>query len=109
MSLYKRGQVGWIKFQSRGEVIRRSARTGNRRRAESFEREMREEFAKLDRGGKPRRSYEEAIERFVGEHLPSLKPLAQRRYITSIKMLTPHLDGSYLDQITPSRLAGFGR
>ncbi len=51
MSVYKRGNVWWIRFQWRGKVIRESARTGNRRTAERFERQRRKELEKLDRGG----------------------------------------------------------
>lgn len=107
MSIYKRGNVWWVKFQWRGEIIRRSSRTGNRRVAEKHERSMREERAKLDRGGKPRRVFDDAMARFVAEHLPTLRKQAARRYVTSITALRPHLEGLYLDQITPSRLADF--
>ncbi len=51
MSVYKRGSVWWIKFQWRGEIIRQSASTSNRRTAERFERCQRQELEKLDRGG----------------------------------------------------------
>lgn len=106
MSTYLRGQVWWVRFQWKGETIRRSARTGSRRHAEEFERDLRETYRKMMHG-KPRKTYKEAMGEFVAQHLPSLKPSARRRYGTSIDRLTPRLGDLYLDQINTTRLREF--
>lgn len=105
MSVYKRGKVWWIRFQFRGEDIREPAHTGIKRVAEAHERKRREECGILARGGKPRRSYDETAARFIREHLPTLKPTSQRRYVTSMKMLDPDIGHLHLDQITRSKLS----
>lgn len=64
-----------------------------------YERELREQYATIARGGQPRRTYQEAMKRFILEHHPILKPETARRYITSAKALHPHLETLYLDQI----------
>jgi integrase len=61
----------------------------------------------LDRGGKPRRTYQEAIERFVTEYLPVLKHSTQRRYWVSLKQLQPHFGRLYLDEINKTRLSEY--
>ena len=106
MSTYLRGSVWWVRFQTNNETIRRSARTGSRRLAEAFERDLREKYRQM-RHGKPRRTYDEAMAEFVNEHLQSLKPSARRRYHTSIDRLTPRLGGLFLDDINTTRLREF--
>ena len=69
MSVYKRGNVWWVRFQWRGAEIRRSARTTSRAQALKYENELREQHGRIARGGEPRRTYREAMERFVTEHL----------------------------------------
>lgn len=99
MSIYRRGKIWWVRFQAQGVEIRQSARTTSQSTALKYERELREQYATIARGGQPRRSYREAMERFILEHLPTLKPETQRRYRSSAKALHPHLEGLWLDQI----------
>ncbi len=47
------------------------------------------------------------MERFILEHLPTLRPSAARRYRTSARMLHPHFQGLWLDQITRGRLSTY--
>jgi integrase/recombinase XerD len=64
-----------------------------------------EEHRRLDRGGRPRRTYREALERFWGEYMPTLKPASQRRYRASFRQLAGTFGGLHLDEITRGRLA----
>src|SRR3954453_18185721 len=66
-----------------------------------------DERRRLDRGGRPRRTYREALERFWAEDMPTLKPATQRRYRTSFRQLAGPFGGLYLDEITRSRLADY--
>jgi integrase len=109
MAVYKRGQVWWVRFQANGEEVRRSAHTGSRAVAEKYERELRAEFGRISRGGKPRRSFEDAALEFMSEHLPSIKDASARRYRTSLKALAPYFGELYLDQITKAKLAEYVR
>lgn len=106
-AVYKRGSVYWIRFQWRGKEIRRSARTGLRAVAQQYLARVQEEFRRLDRGGRPRRSYAEALERFRTEYMPMLKLRTRSRYETSFRQLGDAFGKLNLDEITRGRLADY--
>lgn len=110
-SVYKRGRKGhetyWIRFQSHGKEIRKSARTSSKTIAQQYLAQVLEEHRRLDRGGRPRRSYQEALERFASEYLPTLKPSTQARYRESFKHLTPRFGDLFLDEVNKGRLSDF--
>lgn len=106
-TVYKRGQTYWIRFQWRGTEVRRSARTSSKPVAQQFLAHTLEEHRRLDRGGRPRRTYSEALDRFAFEFMASLKPSTQRRYRTSFRQLAPHFGSLYLDEISKSRLSDY--
>ena len=107
MSVYKRGETYWIRFQVNGEEIRRSAHTSDKRTAEKFERELREDVGRLRRGGRPRRTWNQMMGEFVSQHLPSLRPGAQMRYIGSIRAMTPFFGEKMIDSIGRQEIAKF--
>ncbi len=106
-TVYKRNGTYWIRFTWRGKEVRRSARTNLKSVAQQFLAQMVEEHRRLDRGGRPRRTYQEALERFHSEYLPTLKPATQDRYRTSFKQLAPFFGSLHLDEITKGRLADY--
>lgn len=75
--------------------------------AQRYLAQLQEEHRRLDRGGRPRRSYKEALDRFAIEYMPTLKPSSQRRYRTSYRQLNGTFGGLYLDEITRGRLADY--
>ena len=107
MSVYKRGNIWWVRFQFAGEEIRRSSKSRDRRSAERLERELRQECERVYRGGKQRRTFDALIERFIAEHLPTVKPTSRRRYLMSLKALVPYFEGKYLDEIGRQEIAHF--
>lgn len=107
MSVYKRGNVWWIRFQHNGKEIRRPAKTTIKRVAEEFERQVREELGRVSRGGKQRRTFDEMMFRFNAEHLPTLAPSSQERYLISTEHMMTHFSGKYLDQIALGALDRF--
>lgn len=107
MSVYRRGKTYWVRFQFAGQEYRRSARTTSRNEALAYERELREQLGRIARGGRARRTYREAMERFILEHCASLKPGARIRYISSAKALHLHFKDLYLDEIGRGQLADF--
>jgi hypothetical protein len=58
-------------------------------------------------GEKPRRSYAEAEEKFIKEHLTAIKPRAAQRYGVSLKHLAEHFGDKMLHQITSAALSDF--
>jgi len=107
MSVYKRGEIYWVRFQVDVEEIRRSAHTGDKRTAEKFERELREDVGRLRRGGRARRTWRQMMGEFVSQHLPSLKEGAQLRYIQSIGKMEPFFGDKHIDSITRQDIARF--
>lgn len=108
-TVYKRGrkETYWIRFEWGGQEVRRSARTSSKAVAQQFLAQVLEEHRRLDRGGRPRHTYKEALARFYAEQLPNLKPATQSRYIASIRQLAPALNGLFLDQIAKGVLADY--
>jgi integrase len=66
-----------------------------------------EDLAATAWGDKPRRSYAEAEEKFVREHLTTIKPRAAERYGVSLKHLSEHFAGKMLHQVTRAELSAF--
>lgn len=107
MSVYRRGGIWWVRFQFAGTEIRKSSKSRDRRRAVAFERELREECERQYRGGKPRYTFDALVERFIAEHLPTIKPSSQRRYLMSLRALAPYFEGQYLDEIGRKQISDF--
>lgn len=99
MGIYRRGKTYWIRLVRDGQEIRRSARTAVKSVALAYERELNAELARVSLGGRPRRSYREAMVRFIEEYLPTLADGAALRYRSSAKQLHGHFEALYLDQI----------
>ena len=106
-TIYKRGATYWVRFQWHGQEIRRSAHTSSRTIAQQYLTQLLDEHRRLDRGGKPRRTHAEALERFCAEYMPMLKPRTQERYRTSFHQLAPVFGDLFLDEITRGRLADY--
>jgi hypothetical protein len=81
--------------------------TSSKATAQQFLARLLDEHHRLDRGGRPRRTYTEALERFVHDYLPTLKPMTQVRYRTSFRQLAATFGTLYLDEITRGRLADY--
>jgi len=106
-NIYRRGKVWWGCAIRQGRKYRRSLKTADRAIAD---RRLRQWLGDLDAiawGDKPRRTFEETTERFVRDHLTTLKPRGAERYLTSMKHLAAHFDGKTLDQIKSAALSEF--
>jgi integrase/recombinase XerD len=106
-TIYKRNATYWVRFQWRGKEVRRSAHTTSKATAQQFLAGLLDEHRRLDRGGRPRRTYNEALERFTYDYLPTLKPRTQERYRTSFRQLNAVFGSLYLDEFTRGRLADY--
>ncbi len=98
MSLYKRRSAWWVDVVApNGERIRRTTRTGNKALAQEFHDRLKAELWRASKlGEKPRRSWNEAVVRW-------LKEASQKATIESDKMhlrwLDKFLGGKALDTI----------
>jgi site-specific recombinase XerD len=75
----------------------------------TYETALREEYAKIDRGGKQRRLFKDLMLEFGEQHLPTMKPSAAQRYKVSARPLLKHFEDMYLDQVNKTTLAEFVR
>ncbi len=105
--LYRRGNVYWARAQRQNREHRRSLETANRAIAEKRFRNWLDELDAIKWGDKPRYSYAEAEEKFIREHLTTLKPKAALRYGVSLKHLSEHLAGKLLHEIGSAELSSF--
>lgn len=106
-SLYRRGNVYWGRANRSNREHRRSLKTSNRAIAEKRLRQWLDNLDAIAWGEKPRRSYIEAEEKFIREHLTTIKPKAALRYGVSLKHLSEHFGGKMLHQITSAELSSF--
>jgi integrase len=105
--LFRRGRTYWARAQRQNRELRRSLKTSDRATAERRFRAWLDELDATAWGEKPKRSYAEAEERFIREHLTLIKPRAATRYGVSLKHLSEHLGGMTLDQIGSAELSNF--
>ncbi len=106
-TVYKRGGVWWVRYQWHGKETRRSAHTSSKTVAQEYLAQLQAENQRLDRGGRPRHTYKEALKRFFDDYVPSLKPNTQCRYRTTFRKLSATFGDLYLDEITRGRLADY--
>jgi hypothetical protein len=106
-TIYNRSSTYWVRFQHHGKELRRSARTTCKTTARRFLAHLLDEHHRLDRGGRPRRTYKEALERFTHDYRPTLKPTTQERYRSNFRQLTAVFGNLHLDEITRGRLVDY--
>ncbi len=109
MGIYKRGQKWWARAQRSGRERRTSLKTSSKAVADRRYRQWLDDLDAIAWGDKPRRRFDEAAERFIQEHLPTLKVSSARRYGVSLDWLADEFEGKFLDQIGTAALAEFER
>jgi hypothetical protein len=107
MHIYRRGKTYWVRAQRQNREYRRSLKTTDRTIADRRARAWLSELDAIAWGEKPRRSYAEAEEKFIREHLTAVKPRAAQRYGVSLKHLSEHFGDRTLEQITSATLSDF--
>ena len=108
-NLYKRGEIWWAEKIHKGTRHRFSLETTSFREAQArFARKL-EELKAAQWGEKPKRTFDEALEKFVDEHFLHLKPNAIKRYGISLKWLCDAFEGKRLEEITSGRFMNSNR
>lgn len=106
-ALYRRGKIYWARAQRQGREQRRSLKTADRSIAEKRLRQWLDELDATAWGDKPRRTFGEASEKFIREHLTTIKASSAKRYGVSLKNLAEHFGTMMLDQIKSGPLSDF--
>jgi integrase len=104
MSLFKRGGIWWLRFTAPdGREIRQTTRTADKRQAQELhDRRKAELWRQIQLGERPRRTWQDAVVRWLEEH-QDRKKLAEVKAI--FRQIDPILGPLALDQITPDTLA----
>ena len=106
-SIFKRGEIYWGRATRGGVERRASLRTGDRAVAKL---RLATWVAKLDAtafGEREEHTFDEAVVKFIKEHLPTIKPRSADRYIVSIANLKRSFKGLGLRQIGTAALNDF--
>jgi integrase len=105
--VYKRGKTWYGRVTRGGKEHRRSLETSSKSVAEERFRKWLDELKATDWGGRPRRTFDEAAQRFVAEHFKTIREKSAKRYMVSLNNLTDHFQGVYLDDIDNDKLLQF--
>jgi len=99
MSLYKRGNTWWVRFTTpRGQQVCRSAKTANRQLAQEYHDRLKADCWRASQlGEKPRRKWEEAVERWLTEKQGEKVTLQDDIY--HLRRAHSGLYGKYMDEI----------
>ena len=99
MSLYKRGNVWWVRFSTPGgQQIRKSAKTAHRQSAQEYHDRLKAGYWRASKlGEKPRHKWEHAVERWLTEKEGEKITLDDDIY--HLRRAHAELYGKYLDEI----------
>ncbi len=105
MSLYRRNQIWWVRFTiPTGERVRRSTGTTDKRQAQEFHDRLKAEYWKTQKlGTKPRRTWEQAVLRWLKETSHKASHKDDKMYL---RWLDRHLRDRYLHEITRDVIDG---
>lgn len=106
-NLYQRDGVWWGYFRHSGRRYRRSLRTANATEATKRLKTWREGIEGANFGAPEVATYKQAVIKWEKEVLPkAVKPAVAKRYMVSIRQITPFFLDMRLDQITKRAIAG---
>ncbi|GLK69227.1 integrase [Hansschlegelia plantiphila] len=104
---FLRGKTYWARAQRNGRTFRRSLRTSDFAIAKD---RMRQWLKQLDAeawGDRAKYTFEEASEKFIAEHYPSLKPASRKRYGISLVHLNLHIGPKDITEIGSAEMSAF--
>lgn len=106
-TIYRRGKQWWGRVQREGKDRREPLETTSEAVARKRLKEWLERLDLAAWGGKPRKTFDDAMVRFIQEYLPTKRPKTRTRYLCSIDALTPSFEGLFLDEIRSAKLGDF--
>lgn len=104
-NLYKRGETWWARFKVRGVEYRQSLRTTARSEAERRLSALRKDVEREALFGiTPEQTWQAAVLAWNANAASDLAEATHKRYLASLKMLHPFLDGLHLRAVTIEKL-----
>ena len=110
MGLYKRQRTWWMRFDYRGQTVRRTTGTTDRRLAESIFAKVRVKMAEgryFDRLQEEDRTVAEMMARYLTERSAFKAPKSYQRDQQALKHLLPIFGDTCLGAVTPRLLAAY--
>ena len=108
-NLRLRGDTWWWRFEKNGKEFTGSCETGDVSLAKDRRDRKLAELKASSWGETPKRTFNEAAERFGKEHYKNLKPGTRKRYTVSIANLLEDFNGVHLEAINTVKLGDFER
>jgi len=108
MGLARRGNTWWMSFMYRGQQIRRSTGTSDKRLAEAILSKVKVQIIEgrfFEKQEAQERTLAELLDRYASEH--AARRANQRREVTSIQNLTRFFGNPKLDHITPRLIVAY--
>lgn len=106
-TLRKRGTVWYGRIRRQGKEHEKSLDTGSKTVAKERLTRWLESLKAAEWGERPRRTFEEVMQRFMGEHYTLIRPATADRYDSSLEHLAAHFKDKHLDEITSERLYAY--
>jgi len=107
-NLYKRGEIWWFKKRRKGQKpIRESLETRSLKQAQERRDRLLAELNAGRWGEKRNKTFNEAVSKWVDDHIPNLKPKSRERYRVSLVHLLDEFDNTPLKDVTSSKLSDF--
>lgn len=106
-SIYRRGNIWWGRARRKGVEKRISLETASKEVAKRRLDKWLNELEQTSWGEKPVPTFDDTAEKFVLEHLPTIKPSSAKRYAVSLVHLADAFEGKRLDEITSSAIYEF--
>lgn len=109
MAIYKRGATWWLRFSYRGEQIRRSLGTEDKKLAERISHKILGQVAEgkwFDISKESERSFGELMDRYMTEH-SKLKKRSWKRDEVSLSHLLPFFGDQTLGGVTPGLISQY--
>lgn len=106
-SVYKRGDKWWVRFQWRGQEIRKSARTTVKSEAREYLAHLQNQYRQIDTTGRQRVTFDAATVQYIQEHLSQKEVSTIGAYQQCLRVLSGEFSGQYLDEITRKKIASF--
>lgn len=99
MSLFRRSGVWWVRFTGpNGRRIRKSTGTVERAKAQEYHDQLKHELWRVHKlGEKPRRTWQDAVVRYLKETPHKASHMEDKRHF---KWIDKYLRGKYLDEMT---------
>lgn len=108
-NLRLRGKVYHYRFEKNGQEFEGSLDTGDLSQAKERRDRKLAELKAANWGETPKRTFNQAAERFGEEHFPNLKRATRTRYTVSVANLLQDFNGVNLDAIDAIKLGEFER